>query len=178
MKFDVAMDFVEFHEGGFVDDPDDSGGKTIYGISHRAHPDPDFWANPTPAKAKRIYKREYWDSNKLNLLPLHLAVIAFDMFVNHNPRDAVKVLQRAAGGLKIDGKMGPKTRARLNRQDVSIPRVIQHRMALYDRIVKTRPKDEKFLDGWRWRSSCLSLYSMGVLAGISIDPSGRLRNTV
>lgn len=175
MKFDVGMAFVEFHEGGFVDNPNDSGGTTIYGISKRAHPDPLFWSNPTPAKARRIYKREYWDANDLNLLPLHIAVIAFDMLVNHSPGDAVKVLQRAAGGLRIDGKLGPKSRARLNRRDVEIPRIIQHRLSLYDKIVTRRPKDAVFLDGWRWRSSCLSLYSMGVLAGIEIDPSGKLR---
>ncbi len=165
------MAFVEFHEGGFVDDPDDSGGKTIYGISRRAHSDPEFWANPTPAKARAIYQRDYWSANQLALLPNHIAVVAFDLFVNHTPRDAVKTLQRSAGA-RVDGIMGRETRAAL--KEASIARLIQHRLALYDSIVRRRPKDAKFLDGWRWRSTCLALYATGVQAGIDIQPNGEV----
>jgi len=174
MSFDQAMAFVEFHEGGFVDDPDDMGGATIYGISKRAHPDPRFWANPTPAKARAIYKRDYWTKNQLYKLPPHVACVAFDMFVNHNPMDAVKVLQRAARGLVVDGVMGPKTRAKL-KQGVSVPRILQHRTALYNKIVSKNRAQKKFLDGWVWRSQCLSRYSLGVESGITVTPSGRYR---
>lgn len=173
MGFKTAMAFTEFHEGGFVDDPDDMGGTTIYGISKRAHPDPDFWRNPTPAKARVIYKREYWSRNKLYLLPPHIATIAFDLFVNHRPKDAVKTLQRGAGKLKIDGQLGPKTRARL-RQNVNVSRILQWRMNLYGKIVRRKPEQAKFFNGWAYRTQCLSRYSLGVQAEIAVLPNGEL----
>ena len=171
MSLADALEFVEFHEGGWVDDPDDSGGETIYGISRRAHPDPEFWKDPTPEKARRIYERHYWTPSRLYLIPSHIAVVAFDMLVNHGHRDAVKALQRASGAVS-DGILGPGTRKAL--KTASIPRIIQYRLALYDKIVERSPKNAKFLDGWRWRSACLAAYATGIMAGIPIKPNGGL----
>ena len=50
---DHIVDVLE-HEGGFVDDPDDKGGMTKYGISKRSYPDVDI-ENLTKAEAVQIY---------------------------------------------------------------------------------------------------------------------------
>ncbi len=59
--FSAALKFALKWEGGYVNDPDDPGGETKYGISKRAHPEVDI-KNLTVAQAGEIYKREYWDS--------------------------------------------------------------------------------------------------------------------
>ena len=50
-------------EGGYVNDPNDSGGQTKYGISKKAYPDLDI-PNLTIAQAMEIYRKDYWDRCK------------------------------------------------------------------------------------------------------------------
>ena len=40
--FDIAFKLTIGHEGGYVNDPDDPGGETNYGISKRSYPDVDI----------------------------------------------------------------------------------------------------------------------------------------
>ena len=47
------------HEGGYVDDPDDNGGETNFGISKRAYPRVDI-KNLTRKQAIKIYYQDYW----------------------------------------------------------------------------------------------------------------------
>ena len=41
-KFDDIIEVVLHHEGGYVNDPDDPGGETNFGIAKRSHPDVDI----------------------------------------------------------------------------------------------------------------------------------------
>jgi len=61
-NFDKAFDLVVGVEGGYVNDPRDPGGRTIYGITERDNQ--DLWraGPPTLAQAKARYKRDYWDA--------------------------------------------------------------------------------------------------------------------
>ena len=43
MEFNDVIDKVLEHEGGYVNDPNDLGGETKYGISKRAYPDVDIF---------------------------------------------------------------------------------------------------------------------------------------
>lgn len=47
------------NEGGYVNDPDDSGGETKYGISKRAYPNLDI-KNLTIEQAHAIYEKDYF----------------------------------------------------------------------------------------------------------------------
>ena len=58
-KFDDIIEIVLEHEGGYVNDPDDPGGETNFGIAKRSHPDVDI-ANLTKEDAKIIYYQDYW----------------------------------------------------------------------------------------------------------------------
>ena len=49
--FDQVIDRVLAHEGGYVNDPDDPGGETKYGISKKAYPKIDI-KNLTKEEAK------------------------------------------------------------------------------------------------------------------------------
>lgn len=59
-KFEMAVQVVLPHEGGYVNDPSDPGGETKYGISKRTYPNLDI-PNLTLDKAKAILKRDWWD---------------------------------------------------------------------------------------------------------------------
>lgn len=107
MSFAVAIDFVLRHEGGDVNDPDDPGGHTRFGISKRAHPDEDIGAL-TRDRAAEIYRYSYWDACRCDELPAALALMVFDSAVNQGPRAAVETLQRAVGTVP-DGILGPLT---------------------------------------------------------------------
>ena len=147
--FDEIIEHVLKHEGGYVNDPTDLGGETNYGITKRFYPDIDI-KNLTKEQAKEIYKRDYWDKNRVDELPEQLRHIFFDMCVNQGRGTAVKVLQRAANAkgakLKVDGGMGPATLKAV--QNVEHDRVKSYRVLHYANLVINKPEQEKFWYGW------------------------------
>ena len=152
-SFDEIIEIVLEHEGGYVNDPDDPGGETNFGIAKRSHPDVDI-ANLTKEGAKEIYKSEYWDKNKVESLPEYLRHIYFDMCVNQGRGRAVRIMQRAANakgaGLKVDGGMGPVTIEAM--KGLEIDRVRAYRVKYYADLVTRKPDLEKFYFGWFRRS--------------------------
>lgn len=108
-SYKKALDIVLGFEGGYVDDPDDPGGETKYGISRRSYPDLDIKAL-THQKAEEIYRADYWDKCKCGELPCGVDLVVFDAAVNQGPGFACRALQQAAG-VTADGIVGPKTLA-------------------------------------------------------------------
>ena len=149
--FNEIIEVVLHHEGGYVNDPDDPGGETNFGIAKRSHPDVDI-ANLTKDGAKEIYKQHYWDRNKVGDLPDELKHIAFDMYVNMGRSRGVKIIQEASNakgaGLKVDGGMGPKTLAAIKESGVELERVRAYRVKYYADLVTRKPDLEKFYFGW------------------------------
>lgn len=94
--FPEAFSRTVGEEGGYVNDPRDPGGETKFGISKRAHPDVDI-ASLTIDQARDIYRRDYWDANRLGELPARMAVAVFDGAVNSGSRAAIGWFQRALG---------------------------------------------------------------------------------
>lgn len=107
MSWEKAIAFVLSYEGGYVNDPNDSGGETNFGISKKAYPSVDIKAL-TVDEAKDIYKRDYWNAISGDELPGNMAFAAFDCAVNQGVGPAIKLLQIAVG-VEVDGKIGPKT---------------------------------------------------------------------
>ena len=105
--FLIALTHVLQYEGGYSNDPRDSGGETNFGISKRAHPNVDI-KNLTKETAGEIYQKQYWDPCKCSDLPPKIAVMVFDMAVNQGVTTAKETLQKALG-VKVDGDIGPKT---------------------------------------------------------------------
>jgi len=149
VEFDEIIEVVLHHEGGYVNDPDDPGGETNFGIAKRSHPDVDI-VNLTKDGAKEIYKEHYWDKNKVESLSEDLRHIYFDMCVNQGKGRAVKILQKAANAkgadLVVDGGMGPKTIAAMD--GVELQRVRAYRVKYYADLVTRKPDLEKFYFGW------------------------------
>ena len=149
VKFDEIIEVVLHHEGGYVNDPDDPGGETNFGIAKRSHPDVDI-KNLTKEGAKEIYKETYWDRNKVESLSEELRHIYFDMCVNQGRGRAVKILQQTANAkganLKVDGGMGPMTIAAV--KGVELERGRAYRIKYYADLVTRKPDLEKFYFGW------------------------------
>ena len=121
--FDEIIDLTLEHEGGYVHDPSDLGGETNFGIAKRFYPDVDI-KNLTKEGAKEIYKKDYWDKNKIDDVSDNLKHIYFDMCVNQGRRTAVKILQSAINGkggkISVDGGFGPGTKAAVNTYKPSV----------------------------------------------------------
>lgn len=111
--FDTAFYTTLGFEGGYVNNPNDTGGETKYGISKKAYPDLDI-KNLTEEQAKDIYKRDYWDRCKCAFMPDALSIAVFDFAVNGGTKRAIRYLQRALG-VTIDGCIGNQTIAACNR---------------------------------------------------------------
>ena len=149
--FEDCIDKVLEHEGGYVNDPKDPGGETNFGISKRAYPDVDI-KNLTEDGAKDIYRRDYWDKNRVDDLADELKHIFFDMCVNQGRGTAVKILQRACNAkgadLAVDGGFGPGTKGALETYKPSLERVRCYRLKHYYDLVNRKPEQERFLFGW------------------------------
>ena len=153
-SFKEIIEKVLEHEGGYVNDPKDLGGETKYGITKRFYPDVDI-KNLTIEQATEIYKKDYWDKNKVESLPQNLWHIYFDMCVNMGKRTAVKVLQRAAVNkgrkIEVDGGLGPMTIGAL--KGVELDRVRAYRVKYYVDLITAKPEQEKFYLGWFRRAT-------------------------
>ncbi|HEV7380388.1 MAG TPA: glycosyl hydrolase 108 family protein [Dyadobacter sp.] len=155
MNFDEAIEHVLSSEGGYVNNPNDSGGETKYGISKRSYPKLDI-KNLTRAQAKAIYRTDFWDKVKADQLASAVRFHVFDFAVNAGVSTAIKTLQFAAGSKK-DGVLGPNTikgSQRVSARDFGVAR-IRH----YTALARDRPKDRVFLDGWLIRTLDVTLLS-------------------
>lgn len=105
--FITLIDRVLGHEGGYVNDPQDPGGETRWGISKRAYPHEDI-AHLSRDMAIELYRRDYWLTIRGPELPRAIAFQVLDTAVNHGPETAIRLLQGAAGA-EQDGVIGPNT---------------------------------------------------------------------
>lgn len=110
--FDMAVALVLKNEGGYVNDPDDPGGETNFGISKASYPALDI-KNLTQAQAIAIYQRDFWDRYGMSRVPATIAPKLFDAIVNMGYSAAVRCLQQALRAMgwavTVDGDMGVQT---------------------------------------------------------------------
>ena len=111
--WDSAFDLLMINEGGYVNNLNDPGGETKYGISKKAYPDLDI-ENLTLEQAKVIYKKDYWDRCKCDYIPDALSIALFDFAVNSGTKRAIICLQKALG-VTADGIIGNQTIGACNR---------------------------------------------------------------
>lgn len=126
--FDRVFSLLLGHEGGYVDDPNDRGGETKYGISKRSYPKVDI-RGLTLEGAKAIYAADYWRPIRGDELPIGLALLVFDSAVNNGVGAAIRWLQRAAG-VPVDGVFGPRTIAAAVRPGVDAKFHLERAMAM------------------------------------------------
>ena len=114
-NFDEEFDKLILAEGGYVDDPDDSGGETYLGISRKNNPKWSAWKIIDEEKkngvknitsrlkqnsyltelAKSLYKTNYWDVLELDDIPSQdVAHQLFDTCVNCGKTTAIRIAQQ------------------------------------------------------------------------------------
>jgi len=151
--FQAAIEKVLREEGGYVNDPNDPGGETKFGISKRQYPHVDI-AALTRDQAKQIYRDDYWDvihGEQIESQPV--ADVIFDFGVNAGARLAAKVAQRLVNET-TDGWIGPKTLAALNGYEAErfVAEYTLARIAHYTALVVKNPSLRKFHFGWTRRA--------------------------
>jgi len=123
-RIDEITEEIIKREGGYVNDPDDPGGATNFGVTigtmRRLGIDlnEDGQVNEadvqalSAAQAAAIFKKQYFEGPKIGLLPEPLQASVYDMYVNAGG-NAVKILQRLLGEFGFstlaDGAIGPNT---------------------------------------------------------------------
>ncbi len=116
--FDDCFDLLMGSEGGYSNNPDDPGGKTMWGITATVAREAGYkgdMRDMSRESAKQIAYDKYWKPIMGDQLPQELAYDVLDAY--YNGGHAVRWLQEAVGA-EPDGIMGAATVAAANRCDV------------------------------------------------------------
>lgn len=161
-NFEYAVSIVIKHEGGYVDNPNDPGGETKYGITKRDHPGIDI-KSLTKLDAAKIYHREYWLAYKMDRI-VHRAIATkiLDMMVNLGAVTAITLVQRAVNYLVprkteicVDGSLGPQTIKAINTSvsDLLILALRAYHVSRYVQLVESSDtRFEVFSKNWLQRA--------------------------
>lgn len=160
---DIAREIVA-REGGFVNDPNDPGGATKYGvtvatlqrlgldITGDGKTDIADVRALTPDRAVQIFTEYYFRRPRLGDLPEALQPSIFDMYVNAGA-NAVKILQQVlidlAADLAEDGVLGPQTIAAAHAAAAPDPALFADaygiaRRTYYYTLADARPQSRKY----------------------------------
>ncbi len=168
MSFAEEVEKVLAREGGYVNNPNDRGGETNFGITKavaRAHGYTGPMQDLPRATAIAIYRADYWDKqnlDKVEALAPRLAAKLFDVGVNAGIGRAGKWLQRAlnlfVGGLDVDGDIGNltinalealKTRRGKLATDRNLVKLVNAFQANhYAELAENSPSQKTFIWGW------------------------------
>lgn len=120
---EIAQAIVH-REGGYVNDPDDPGGATNFGVTihtmrrlgldldHDGDVDVQDVRRLTRTRAVEIFIKHYFEAPLIGQLPQDLHATVFDMYVNAGG-NAIKILQRLLRDMgfevSVDGALGPQS---------------------------------------------------------------------
>lgn len=178
-KFKRVAPIILKHEGGFVNDANDSGGMTNKGITigtWRQYAKSDLGIEPTEDNLRKltdeqatiIYRKRYWEPKgfcKINDERVGLMVYDWSITSGGAGKQVQKLLvNEFEQDISIDGSIGPKTIEALNNvqdQDKLLNRIAEIRKQYYTDLAydkKGKPtKNLKFLKGWHNRvDECLN----------------------
>lgn len=157
-------------EGGYNNDPDDSGDETNFGITKAVARSFGYAGDmiDMPREiAYFIYTDKYWDKvrgDDLGSLSPGVAAEVVDTGINMGTGRAARFLQRSLNVLNnrgklypdiiVDGSIGPGTLSALTsylnvRSDTTLIKMLNCLQgAFYVDLAERREKDEKFINGW------------------------------
>jgi len=184
--YDRGLKLVLRWEGGYSNHPNDPGGETNFGITHKVY---DKWrrAQGLPKRSVKlidksevseIYETLYWERSRCPDFKAYnvLAIVHFDTAVNMGRVRAAKTLQEAVGA-NADGQIGPKTLAAVDLacRPAALPVMAGYcdiRERVYRWIAANRDGADVFLKGWmnrlnalRAEAGILSFEEIGLSAG-------------
>jgi len=116
--FEKAFADLLKNEGGYSNNPNDSGGATKYGITEKVARENGYsgaMIDLPELIAAMIYRTDYWNP-VFDRFSYAVAFQLFDMTVNSGKTAAVKTAQRSVG-VTDDGIMGPITISAIEKTD-------------------------------------------------------------
>lgn len=154
--FDKYAPKLKKWEGGFVNNPADPGGATLWGVTLKTYRN-NFGRDKTIDDLKRmtyqewrmIMKNGYWDKCKGDLIKNQsVAEILADWCVNAGTV-AIKRVQWILG-VSVDGIIGKKTIAALNNMDQRYLHytIKEARVKYYKDLAEKKSQLSIFLNGW------------------------------
>ena len=169
-NFLKSLAVVVILEGGYVDHPEDPGGRTNMGITQAVYEKylgrtvtEDEMKNIKIGDVRIIYRENYWDRVKGDDLPSGIDFCVFDWAVNSGVSRASKALQRIVG-VKDDGVIGPITVKETFKRDSD--KVILSYTEVRENFYKKLSTFDTFGKGWLSRNDKtrdLSLEMSGVV---------------
>lgn len=161
MKVQAIHKVIEL-EGGYVNDPSDSGGETNMGITlatARSYGYLGEMEDLPYETAFAIYKAMYYNPVMAFMMPPKVAEEVVDTAANMGVARAGKFLQRALNvlgsvKLKVDGQVGSATIGALDaylakRDEGPLIKALNCLQgSFYIKLAEDRTKDRKFVYGW------------------------------
>lgn len=159
---DLIRSVVLVHEGGYTNNPNDSGGPTAFGITQatlgawRGHVvTADDVKNMPMSEAIAIYKKRYIEEPGFDqIADIHLRTAVVDAAVLFGQQTVIKAIQKIVD-VSPDGELGHDTLAAIGRLEgrglinaLSVWRVLKHAA----RCV-ANPTQLGFLVGWSVRAT-------------------------
>ncbi len=166
-NYEEAWKHLMPREGGFVNNPNDPGKRTIYGIAE--HANPDLWANGVPSYEQCMQRgRRYWDAIAGDQLLKFSGRVAYEVFENYfNSGRGGMSLQRCLNAMNrnqkdyadivVDGGIGPGTLAALSKfwsrwgtqAELLMMRCLNvEQGAFFLQLAESNKQFEEFFDGW------------------------------
>ncbi len=168
MTIESIIDDIIEVEGGYVNDPNDSGGETKYGITKataRAFGYTGDMKDLPISVAQKIYRQKYVVEpgfHKIADLDPDIAAEVVDTGVNMGQVWGAKFLQRSlnalsGSGLVVDGAVGPRTLSALSDYlrlrkapgaKVLLKMLNSLQCTRYIELVESNQKNRTFIYGW------------------------------
>jgi lysozyme family protein len=154
-RFLACLQAVLTYEGGFVDNPQDNGGATCWGITLATLS--EYSGRPctvedvkalTPVRAQPVYEALYWTPIQGEKLPMGVDLFVFDTAVNMGVGTAAKMLQTALN-VTADGVIGPQT---LSAPAMAYPKALILKLSkAREQRYRSLDDFDVFGDGWLTR---------------------------
>ena len=168
--FSISFNLTMGAEGGYANNPADSGGQTYKGVARNYNPNWGGWAivdsilatNPPNINAalganaqlqtdiQSFYMTNYWDVNSTGSInDQQIANQVFDTSVNMGAGRGAQFLQQAAG-VTVDRIIGPQTLATVNaaNPETLYNAFIALRKQFYQNIIANNPSQAQFQNSW------------------------------
>ncbi|WP_462250423.1 glycoside hydrolase family 108 protein [Ekhidna sp.] len=159
LAYDNAFEYTIGHEGKYVNDPDDPGGETKFGVSKRSYAHLDI-KNLTIEDAKKIYFEDFWLKLSCDKMLPDAAKELFDTSINMGTIRGAKIFQEALNltnrdqrdykNISIDGNIGPATLKafesnKYKKALVNVMNILQGEF--YINLMRKKERNEKYI-GW------------------------------
>jgi lysozyme family protein len=149
---------------GYVNDPLDTGGETVSGVSRKNYPSIKIWQSldkldvaakkryiPTEEELNEIdqvfYKNYYLPLKIEDFTDEQLALQVFDTGVNAGVSRSAKILQEVVK-VTQDGIIGINTLTATNLNKQALELFKERRKKFYNNLVISKPSNQRFINGW------------------------------